>query len=152
MNDGGGGADRPQVSRRPLVIIVAIAVALVLLAAIFPGASLIPALVIAAVIVIPVMFTFTRLTVTVGADEVRAAFGRGWPKRTIRHADIVSATPVQNSWWHGWGIRFISGGSMYNVAGLEAVELVLASGKKFRIGTDQPAELANAINVRLGAR
>jgi len=41
---------------------------------------------------------------------------------------------------------------MYNVAGLEAVELVLASGKKFRIGTDQPAELANAINVRLGAR
>ena len=56
--------------------------------------------------------------------------------RTNRHADIVSATPVQNSWWHGWGIRFISGGSMYNVAGLEAVELLLASGKKFRIGTD----------------
>jgi hypothetical protein len=39
---------------------------------------------------------------------------------------------------------------MYNVAGLDAVELVLASGKKFRIGTDQPDELRSAINLRLG--
>lgn len=139
-------------SRRPIAIIAAIAVTLIILAVIFPGASLVPALVIAAFVAIPMLFIFTRLTTTVGANDVSAAFGRGWPKRTIRHADIVSATPVRNTWWHGWGIRFISGGSMYNVAGYDAVELVLATGKKFRIGTDQPAELTDAINVRLGTR
>lgn len=141
-----------QISRRPFVIIGAIAVGLLILAIVFSPESLLVAVAIGALVAIPTLLVFTRLTVVVGADDVSAAFGWGWPKRTIRHADIVSATPVQNSWWHGWGIRFISGGSMYNVAGLEAVELTLVSGKKFRIGSDQPTELANAINVRLGAR
>ena len=30
---------------------------------------------------------------------------------------------VRNKWWHGWGVRWVPGGSMYNVWGLDAVEL-----------------------------
>ena len=125
-------------------------VALLILAAVFTMESLDPVLLIGSLVAIPMLFVFTRLTVVVGADEVSAAFGRGWPRRAICHTEIVSATSVRNTSWQGWGIRYISGGSMYNVAGLDAVELVLASGKKFRIGTDQPDELRSAINVRLG--
>ena len=135
-----------QVSRRPVVVVVA----LLILAAVLTMESLGPVLLIGSLVAIPMLFVFTWLTVVVGAEEVSAAFGRGWPRRAIRHAEIVSVASVRNTWWHGWGIRYISGGSMYNVAGLDAVELVLESGKKFRIGTDQPDELRSAINVRLG--
>jgi len=37
---------------------------------------------------------------------------------------------------HGW---------LYNVSGLDAVEVTTKSGKKYRIGTDVPAELEQAI-------
>jgi len=86
-----------------------------------------------------------RLTVVVDARSVTASFGWGWPRRTIGRAEIETAVHVRNSWWHGWGIRKVSRGWMYNNAGREAVELSLRSGKVFRIGTDQPVELLAAI-------
>ena len=86
-----------------------------------------------------------RLTVVVDARTVTASFGWGWPRRTIDRAEIESAARVRNSWWHGWGIRKVSRGWMYNNAGRDAIELSLRSGRVFRIGTDQPAELLAAI-------
>jgi hypothetical protein len=86
-----------------------------------------------------------RLTVVVDARAVTASFGWGWPTRTVDRAEIESAVRVRNSWWHGWGIRKVSRGWMYNNAGRDAVELSLRSGRVFRIGTDQPAELLAAI-------
>lgn len=86
-----------------------------------------------------------RLTVAVDDRTVTASFGWGWPRRTIERAEIESAVPVRNSWWHGWGIRKVSRGWMYNNAGRDAVELSLRSGRAFRIGTDQPDELLAAI-------
>jgi hypothetical protein len=86
-----------------------------------------------------------RLTVVVDARAVTASFGWGWPTRTVDRAEIESAVRVRNSWWHGWGIRKVSRGWMYNNAGRDAVELSLRSGRVFRIGTDQPVELLAAI-------
>jgi hypothetical protein len=86
-----------------------------------------------------------RLTVVVDAQAVTASFGRGWPRRCIDRSDIESAVQVRNSWWHGWGIRKVSRGWMYNNAGRDAIELSLRSGKVFRIGTDRPAELLAAV-------
>jgi len=34
---------------------------------------------------------------------------------------------------------------VYNVSGLEAVEVTLRSGKRFRIGTDEPEALLTAL-------
>ena len=45
----------------------------------------------------------------------------------------------------GWGIRKVVGGWMFNVAGLDAVELGLSKGGLFRIGTDEPDQLLEAI-------
>jgi hypothetical protein len=36
----------------------------------------------------------------------------------------------------GWGIRALHKGWLWNIAGLDAVELELKTGRVFRIGTD----------------
>ena len=97
------------------------------------------------VVITGVMAVFSRLTVTVTNETIMTAFGFGWPRHTERPNDVISALAVRNRWIHGWGIRKIAGGWMYNVSGYDAVELDLKSGKKFRIGTDEPDVLAATI-------
>lgn len=91
---------------------------------------------------------FSRLTVSVDAETVQTAFGWGWPRHLVRLGDITDIRQVRNKWYYGWGIRKIPGGWMYNVWGLDAVELELQSGKKFRIGTDEPTELLGILSLR----
>lgn len=90
---------------------------------------------------------FSRLTVMVGKGQVLAQFGPGWPRRRYRLSEVATVEQVRNKWWHGWGVRWVPGGSMYNVWGLDAVELRLESGKVFRIGTDEPERLRAAIEA-----
>ena len=59
--------------------------------------------------------------------------------------DILTARAVRNSPAHGWGIRYIHRGRLWNVWGLDAVELQLRNGTRFRIGTDEPQALLNAL-------
>jgi hypothetical protein len=89
-----------------------------------------------------------RLTVVVDARAVTASFGWGWPRRCIERSEIETAVHVRNSWWHGWGVRKVSRGWMYNNAGRDAIELSLRSGRVFRVGTDQPDELLAAVTRR----
>ncbi len=95
---------------------------------------------------------FSRLTVTVGNGEVVTAFGIGWPKHVERLDEIVAVREVRNKWIYGWGIRRLPDGWMYNVWGLQAVELDLASGKSFRIGTDDPEGLLAVLTLSIGSR
>ena len=104
-----------------------------------------------AVVVGIAMLIFGRLTVRVSGDSLTATFGWGWPRKTVPLADVVSARAVRNRWWYGFGIRVIPGGTLWNVWGLEAVELQRASLKPVRIGTDEPDALLRAISSRVGA-
>ena len=88
---------------------------------------------------------FGSLTVIVTDAEIVAAFGTGLIKRRIPLLEITSAQRVRNNWLMGWGIRKVVGGWMFNVAGLDAVELGLSKGGSFRIGTDEPDQLLEAI-------
>jgi hypothetical protein len=90
---------------------------------------------------------FNRLTVTVAAGTVDAAFGLGWPRRSINVLDITAVRRVRNKWWYGFGLRWIPNGTLYNVWGLDAVELELKSGRVFRIGTDDGPDLIAAISL-----
>ncbi|MEM9563320.1 MAG: hypothetical protein AAGA93_11915 [Actinomycetota bacterium] len=129
-----------------LVVTAAIVVAVVsLVGALLPRTGDVLPSSVAGAVVIAVVALFNRLTVAVGGGELRAAFGFGWPSRTMAIADIVDVRIVRNRWYHGWGIRKIARGWMFNVWGLDAVELRMTSGRSFRIGTDQPAELEAAI-------
>ena len=96
-------------------------------------------------ILIIFLFLFYNLTVTVTSETVHCSFGVGLISRTIAIDHIQEAYPVRNPWYFGWGIRVIPGGWMFNVSGLDAVELKLKSNGKFRIGTDDPVGLLSAL-------
>ncbi len=86
------------------------------------------------------------LNVKVDSEKVSWRFGIGLIHKREPVSEIASAEIVQNKWWWGWGIRFIPPGHwLYNVSGLDAVEITLKSGRKFRIGTDEPNYLCQAV-------
>jgi hypothetical protein len=94
-------------------------------------------------------FAFGALTVSVDETHLTARFGvgvlRGWYRQHVPLSEVTSCRPVRNRWHNGWGIRYIGPGWLYNVAGLDAVEVILASGTRTRIGTDEPAALVAAL-------
>lgn len=87
------------------------------------------------------------LSVTVDQHQLRMALGSGLVRRSIPLSEIKDCRPVRNSWWYGWGIRLTPRGWLWNVSGLDAVELTYVSGKHFRIGTDEPQLLSDAIDA-----
>ncbi|MEN0067282.1 MAG: hypothetical protein AAGA48_34440 [Myxococcota bacterium] len=91
------------------------------------------------------LLLFGSLLVTVDAEQVRLSFGVGVIQRRIPLSQVLDSKPVQNRMWWGYGIRLTPHGWMWNIAGLQAVELTLASGRHFRIGTGEPEALNNAI-------
>lgn len=90
---------------------------------------------------------FRSLTVCVGKEDISLAFGLGIIRKRFRIEDIESSRVVRNRWYYGLGIRKIQNGWLYNVSGLDAVELQMKNGRRFRIGTDEPYELLEAIEV-----
>ena len=99
-----------------------------------------------------VVFWFSRLTVSVDGGQVRVFFGSGRPRRIFETREIIGFKQVRNKWYFGWGMRRVPGGWMFNVWGLDAVELELANGKRFRVGTDEPAELLAALSAHTAMR
>lgn len=97
--------------------------------------------------IIGLTFWFSRLVVVVAGGEVTASFGLGKPHRVVRLSDVVGTTQVRNSWIQGWGVRKVTRGWMYNVWGLDAVEIELNSDEVFRIGTDDADALQAAISL-----
>jgi len=91
---------------------------------------------------------FSSLTIEIDADALRWSFGFGVFRKRIALEDIASATPVRNPWWYGLGIHRTPRGWLYNVAGLDAVEICLRNGRTLRLGTDEPSELIKALAAR----
>lgn len=148
--DAGGTGKSPnrryEHTQRGSVILAAVgtAIILILLSMLIFEPVIVPVLVL--IILIIVLAIMSRLTVSITDDHVKIRFGpvglvhKEWPL-----ADIISATPVTNQWIYGWGIRWTPHGPLYNVAGSQAVEILLQSGKKVRIGTDEPEALCRAL-------
>ncbi len=114
-----------------------------------PRARLVP-LYVGVPIILIVMILFGSLTITVNDEAILVQFGLGIIRKKISLADVASCQPVRNQWWWGWGIKLIPGGWLYNVSGLEAVELRMKTGRVFRLGTDEPQRLAEFIQAKLG--
>ena len=93
-----------------------------------------------------VVLNFTMMRIQVDKDLLRWHFGVGFPYKTMAISDIESVEQVRNNWWNGWGIRkLISGGWLYNVYGLDAVEVKTRQGKIVRLGTDEPKQLKRVL-------
>ncbi len=130
----------------PAVILLA----LLALDPVMPAAVRIFTVALAAVIAL-VAWLFSSLTVTVDEGAVEVRFGPGPFRKRWPLSDFVSVGVVRNKWWYGWGIRLVPRGWLYNVSGLDAVELTRRSGRVLRIGTDDAAALADALRRAIPA-
>jgi len=97
-----------------------------------------------------VLFLFLALTVEVDTESIRVCFWPGVIRKRIALAEVTSWRAVRNPWYVGWGIRAAPRGMIWNIHGFDAVELDLAGGRHFRIGTDEPEVLVRAIGQAKG--
>ena len=98
-----------------------------------------------------ILASFTRLTVSIDATYLRIKFGYGMFRTRFVLREIASVRRVKNHWYYGWGIRLWLWPKMwiYNISGFDAVEISMKNGKIYRIGTDTPDELEAAIKRAL---
>ena len=104
-----------------------------------------PALLAIALLIV-MAWLFSSLTIIVEPGELSWYFGPGLWRYRIARSTIQSAAIVQNHWWNGFGIRMRPGWRLYNVSGVDAVELRLQSGDVIRLGTDDPRGLEAALD------
>jgi len=128
--------------------IVALAIPLMLAAVLALRESLAGGVAVAALATC-ILLSLVSLTTAVSDDDVRVWFGIGLISRRIALKEITSARAVTTHWIYGWGVRWIPRGWLWNISGLDGVELALASGRRFRIGTDEPEQLAAVIQGAL---
>jgi hypothetical protein len=103
----------------------------------------------AAPILLLAAWLFHSLTIEISGGELRWQFGPGWIRKSIPLAEIASARVVRTNFHEGWGIHWSRFGWLYNVSGFDAVAVTLHDGKKFALGTDEPARLVEAIQKNL---
>ena len=98
-------------------------------------------------LVLFILASFSTLKVTIDENYVRIKFGYGIFHKKFPIKEIASCKTVKNHWYYGWGIKvwFWPYMRIYNVSGFDAVEIIMKSGKIYRIGTDVPRELETAI-------
>ena len=91
--------------------------------------------------------SFTYLRVSVDEEYLSVIFGYGIYRKRFPLRDIASVRAVKNHWYYGWGIKWWPSPKMwiYSVSGFHAVEVILNNGKRYRIGTDEPKQLEEAI-------
>ncbi len=104
------------------------------------------------VLILFILASFATLTVLIDENYLRIKFGWGIFRKSWLLSEIVSAKAVKNSWYCGWGIRMTIWPPMwlFNVSGFDAVEITMKNGKKFRVGTDEPGKLEEAIGLVTG--
>jgi hypothetical protein len=135
--------------RGTLILIICLAAAAFGLAMSWRSGHWPPALILLAVMIVTATL-FSSLTVEVADNQLRWHFGLGLLSYRLALDEIRDVAIVRNQWWNGWGIRMRPGFRLYNVSGLDAVELRLTSNDVRRIGTDDPEGLAKELRARRG--
>jgi hypothetical protein len=103
----------------------------------------------ALIVMLFVLRLFSSLTVAVDDKMIKIQFGLGIIRKVFLLQGIETYSVVKNPWYYGWGIRFTPRGWLFNVSGLSAIELQMKNGKRYRIGTDEPDNLASALTEAL---
>src|SRR5579883_2096711 len=83
------------------------------------------------------MSTFRSLTVIVDEREIVLKFGDWLEAKRVPLVSIKRCAPTRTSPLSGWGIRFIGTGWLYNIYGLDAVEVELLDGTRVFIGRSE---------------
>lgn len=135
--------------RGTLILVTCLAVAALGIATSWQSGHWSAALIVLAVMIVMATL-FSSLTVEVTNDDLRWHFGPGLWSYRLPLDQIDDVAIVRNQWWNGWGIRMRPGFRLYNVSGLDAVELRVTSNDIRRIGTDDPEGLVKVLRERCG--
>ena len=94
-----------------------------------------------------ILASFASLDVVIDENYLQIKFGYGIYRKHFVLKEIISARTVRNHWYYGWGIRiwFWPYMLIYNISGFDAVEIKMKNDKIYRIGTDEPKKLEQAI-------
>jgi len=93
--------------------------------------------------------SFATLTVEVDNRAVNLRFGIGLIRKRFLLEDVEAYRVVKNPLYYAWGIHVIPNGWIFNVSGLEAIELQMKNGRQYRIGTDDVEGLSNAVKSHI---
>lgn len=88
---------------------------------------------------------WSRLTIRIDDDRLRWSYGPGWPRFSLRLADIAAVEVTRTTFWQGWGIHRTRRGWLYNIAGWDAVLIQRTDGKQVLLGSDEPRRLKAAV-------
>jgi len=103
-----------------------------------------------AVLLLPLAL-FSTLTVVVDDTYLSFHFTLGLIRKRVPLWQIRHYAPVRNPWYYGWGIHLYPGGTLYNVSGSRAVEILRTGGRRLRVGTNEPECVCSAIAGVIGA-
>ena len=105
-------------------------------------------LIITMLVVIFIVGSLSTLNVVIDGEYLRLKFGYGLFKKKFKLIEIASATAAKHSWYYGWGIRYNLALKMwtFNVSGFDVIEIIMKNDKRYRIGTDEPKKLEQAIS------
>jgi len=107
--------------------------------------SLVPVLLVVAAL-------FSTLTVRVTDKRMMWFFGVSGIGRSVALGEIASIRAIKTSILEGWGIHLTWHGWLWNVAGFNAVQIVMRSGTRFAVGTPEPQAVIDAVQSAGGAR
>ncbi len=103
------------------------------------------------IFVLLIIVSFLSLKIVIDKNYLQIKFGYGLYKKYFSLKEITSAKIVRNHWYYGWGIRLWAWPHMwiFNVSGFDAVEIKMKNGRIYRIGTDEPKKLEQAIKKEI---
>ena len=99
--------------------------------------------------IVTVLVLSTRLTVSVDDQRIETQFGPIVIHNVFYLKDIETYSVLKNFWYCGWRIRLTPRGGIFDVSSLSAIVLQMKSGKRHRFATDDPDNLAKALDEAL---
>ena len=94
---------------------------------------------------------FSKMIVIIDEEYLQVRFSYGVIRAKFKLSEIAVFKKVRNPWYYGLGIHYLGNGWIYNVSGLDAVEITMKNNKVHRIGTDEPDKLIETLRQVLGA-
>ena len=97
-----------------------------------------------------IIMLFYGMHTRIDSSQLVVSFGVGLIRKQVDLTRVKSIEIVKNPWYYGWGIRLIPYGRLYNISGVNAVEIKFADTNRIvRIGTKDPHKLIGEINARM---
>ncbi len=109
-----------------------------------------PGLLILSFVLVVSLLLFFQMNTSIDNEQIRISFGIGLIRKRIAIRNIEKVTTVRNKWYCGFGIRMLKNGWLYNIKGLDAVELKMRNSNSIiRIGTADSQNLKREIDMKL---